>query len=355
MAMALLVLLLGPSAPTLSAAGTQEAGDSAGTSAADDSLSVFVSVLPQEYFVDRIAGDLAETTVLVPAGSPPSTYDPTPRQVNAIGGADVWFRIGVPFENSFLPEIRGNVPNLRIVDTRENLELRYFEDHDHDHGEDDHADEDHDHAEDHDHDHGEDDHAEDHDHDHGEDDHDEDHDHDHGEDDHDEDHDHDHDGTADPHVWLGTDEVLAQAATMRDTLMDMDPDNAERYQEGYQDFVADITALEEDLERLLEPLRGESFFVFHPSFGYLLDPYGIEQVAIETGGGEPTPQQLQEIISRGRDADIQVVFVQPEFSQTAAQRVAEALDAEVVEVNPLAPDWLANMRRLAQRIEEGLE
>ena len=333
--LALLTLL---AAPVLAGGAQEPAPDNpAGAGAADgtEQLSVFVSVLPQQYFVERIAGDRAGVTVLVPPGSPPATYDPTPRQVNAIGNADVWFRIGVPFENSFLPEIRDNLPNLRIVDTRQGIELRSLEDHSHD---------DHDHG--HDHDHAEDEHHDEEGEHHDEESH-------HAEDEH---HDeHDHAGTLDPHIWLGPEEVQRQAATIRDTLVSIDPDNSDAYRQGYEAFMEDVTALQEELETTLAPLRGESFFVYHPSFGYLLDGYGIEQVAIETGGGEPTPQQMRELIRRGQEEGVSVVFVQPEFSQTAARRVAEALDAEVIEVNPLAPDWLANMRRIAERIREGVE
>lgn len=309
------VVLFGLTSASVFAGGDQEAASGAAGDAAmenredQEPLSVFVSVLPQQYFLERIAGERAEVTVLVPAGSPPATYDPTPRQVAAIGEADLWFRIGVPFENSFAPEIRANLPDLPIVDTRQGIDLRTLEEHSH-------GDESHDHADE---------------------------------------HDHEHSGTVDPHIWLGTEEVVTQAGTIRDTLIDMDPEHADAYREGYQDFTADIAELRSELDEILEPLRGDSFFVYHPSFGYFLEPFGIDQIAIETGGGEPTPQQLQRLIERGQEEDIQVVFVQPEFSQTAAQRVAEALDAEVIEVNPLAPDWLANMRRLARRIEEGLE
>lgn len=283
---------------------TQDAGVTDG-----ESIEVFVSTLPQRYFVERIAGDRARISVLVPAGSSPATYDPTPRQVNAIGDADVWFRIGVPFENGFYPEIRDNLPDLRIVDTREGIELRQIEEHVHENEGDDHTEDDH----------------------------------------------HDDGGSPDPHIWLGPEEVKQQAATLRDTLVSIDPDNSDAYEQGYAAFAEDIDELEAELETTLEPLRGESFFVYHPAFGYLLDGYGIEQVAIETGGVEPTPQQMRELIRHGQAEGVRVVFVQPEFSQTAARRVAEALDAEVIEVNPLAPDWLTNMRRIGERIRDGVK
>src|SRR6056297_635350 len=87
-------------------------------------LNIFVSILPQSYFVERITGDFAKINVLVPPGRSPATYDPTPKQVSALGGADLFFTIGVPFENSFLPSLQGNLPQLRIVDTARGIERR---------------------------------------------------------------------------------------------------------------------------------------------------------------------------------------------------------------------------------------
>ncbi len=98
---------------------------------AEEKLQVFVSIIPQKYFVERIAGDLSEVNVLVTPGKSPATYSPTPAQVKSLAGADVYFRIGVPFENGFMHKIASIAPDIRVVDTRKGIVLREMEDHIH--------------------------------------------------------------------------------------------------------------------------------------------------------------------------------------------------------------------------------
>ena len=87
--------------------------------------------------------------------------------------------------------------------------------------------------------------------------------------------------------------------------------------------------------------------VYHPVWGYLADTYDLQQMAIETGGSEPSPQDMQGIIDTARANDIQVIFVQPQFSQRSAQAIAENLGGKVQSLNPLAYDWPKNMRAVA--------
>jgi zinc transport system substrate-binding protein len=349
--MILVVLAVAAGAVVAEGQGESEAAAQP-ESGTDGGLAVFVSIQPQKYFVERIAGDAAEVSVMVPPGKEPHSYEPTPRQVAALSEADVYFRIGVPFEQAFIPRIERSLEDLPVVDISANIEKRRLAAHDHDHGDEghdhDHEGEDHDHEE-HDHE------GEDHDHDHEE------HDHDHEGDDHHhegEDHDHDHDheaeGAIDPHVWLGPLEVRAMAAEIRDTLVSISPENADAYRENYAELAADIDELHARLSDQLAPFDGETMFVFHPAFGYFADTYGLEQEAVETGGNEPSPAQLERIIEEAQEEGVRVIFVQPQFSQDSAQRVAQAIDGAVVPINPLAEDWLSNMQTIADRIEEGL-
>ncbi len=98
---------------------------------AREKLQVFVSIVPQKYFVERIAGDLAEVSVLVTPGKSPATYSPTPDQVRKLAQAHVYFRIGVSFENGFMHKIASIAPDTRVVDTRKGILLREMEDHIH--------------------------------------------------------------------------------------------------------------------------------------------------------------------------------------------------------------------------------
>ena len=101
-------------------------------------------------------------------------------------------------------------------------------------------------------------------------------------------------------------------------------------------------------------MEGRSFFVFHPSFGYFADDYGLEQVAVETGGSEPSARQLARLIREARDAEVRVIFVQPQFSRKSAETIASEIGGAVVPIDPLARDYIENLERMARAVEEGL-
>ena len=165
---------------------------------------------------------------------------------------------------------------------------------------------------------------------------------------------HDHAGD-DPHVWMGPSNGKIIAENMRKAMADAEPEYREAFDKNYRELIEKIDAVDAELRTILEPLKGETFLVFHPAFGYFADEYGLKQAAIETGGSEPTPKQLEAIIRQAREDGVRVIFVQPQFAKKSAETIAAAIDGAVVPIDPLAPDWLANLRRIAEKIREGLE
>ncbi|MFH1915496.1 MAG: zinc ABC transporter substrate-binding protein [Pseudomonadota bacterium] len=289
-----------------------------GVGTARAGTSVFVSILPQKYFVEKIAGDLAEVSVLVMPGASPHTYEPTPRQMAALATAKAYFSIGVTFEEVWLPRINSANPSLRIVATARGIEKLPMDAHRH------HDDEGHDHG------HG----AAHHDHDK---------------------HDHAHDhGILDPHVWLSPDGARVLAANTRDGLIKMDPANEATYRANTDALLRDIDSVDAEIRALLDGLPEDrrSFMVFHPSWGYFAHQYGLTQISIEVAGREPSPKGLSEVIEQGRALGIRVIFVQPQFSERSAAVIATEIGARTAVLDPLAEDWPAGMRDTARAIAE---
>ncbi|MFP4442973.1 MAG: metal ABC transporter solute-binding protein, Zn/Mn family [Spirochaetia bacterium] len=270
-------------------------------------VSVFTSILPQKYFVEQIGGDRVDVSVLVPPGKSPATYEPQPDQVVELSEADVLFTIGVPFENAFLPKIKSSVKNILIVDTSEGIEKRHLEEHSHEEEGEKYA------------------------------------------------HSEEEKGAVDPHVWMSPLAAIRISDNIMQTLIEIDEEGEEQYRKAFVDLEENLQAVHQELAEILEPYRGSVFFVFHPSFGYFADEYGLEQVAVETGGKSPAPSDLEEIIEHARKEDVKMIFVQPEFPQKSAERIAEAIDGTVVNLNPLNPDYLENLRKIARELEKGLQ
>lgn len=303
--------------------------------AAEEKVVVFTSIVPQEYFVERIGGERVAVQALVKPGQSPHTYEPTPRQMAALSSAKLYFRIGVTFENAFLPKIKQTMRGLRIVDTRKGITLRSMKAH-------------HQHDEEHK---GEGEHREE---EHAEEDHDEQgHDAEHEE--HDEDQDGlDHEGGTDPHTWLNPRLVKVQARTITDALTQADPAGKAVYAKNLAAFLKDLDALDGKLTKALAPVKGKTFLVFHPSWGYFADAYGLEQEPVEIEGKDPSARQLARIIEQAKEEGVRVIFVQPQFSQRSAKRIADAIDGAVLPIDPLARDYLANMEAVARTVSAAL-
>ncbi|MGE4291224.1 MAG: metal ABC transporter solute-binding protein, Zn/Mn family [Desulfovibrio sp.] len=294
--------------------------------------SVAVSVAPQKYAVEKIAGNGVDCVVLVPAGADPHTYEPKPSQVSRLAGADLYLSIGLEFEKAWLGRLAGVNPNLLVLPMNARLESPE----EHAHGEQPgHVEE----IGDVHHEHGE----------HGE----------HGElaeeAEHAEHHHHHH--GMDPHIWTSPAGMRQMALNTLAALERVDPANTETYKTNCDAFVAEIDALDARLQRLFADVPAERrvFLVFHPAWGHFAKAYGLTQLAIEVEGKEPGPRELAKIIDESREHGVRAVFIQPQMSQRTAQSVADAVDASVIEADPLALDWGANLVSVAERFRNAMK
>lgn len=289
-------------------------------------ITVFTSILPQKYFVERISSGKIDVNVLVTPGKSPATYEPTPDQVVKLSKSKILFTIGVPFEKAFLSKVKSSLKDIEIIDTAEGIKKRMLDEHHHDKDEHGH-DEKHEHKEDKHHD-------------------DEKHGHD----------DHEHEkGADDPHTWLSPRLAKIHAKNIYDALIKADPANKDLYTKNYKALLNDLSSVDKTLKRTLKPYKGKTIFVFHPAFGYFTDEYGLVQEAIETGGKSPSPSKLKALISSAKKEKVKVIFVQPEFSQKSARAVASAIGGVVIRLNPLNPDYVNNLKNIADKIEESFK
>lgn len=287
----------------LSMQGCAKAATPAEASKAMDKPMVAVSILPQAYFVERIAGDRVDRVTIVGPGQSPHSYEPSPQQMVDIGRASLWFTVGVEFERGLKPKIASLFPSMRIVDTVASVRYRSLEAHAHE------------------------------------------------EDGHEE---AEEESRIDPHVWLGREAVTVQARAMRDALVAMDPEGADAYGKGLEAFLAEVESTYDSLARVLAPLKGRKVFVYHPAFGYFLDDLGLEQVAVETGGKEPTQKGLADLVRRALEEKAAAIFVQAQFPVAAAGTLARAMGGSVVALDPLAPDWRDNLLRMGEALRASL-
>lgn len=325
-------------------------------------LHVAVSVPPIAWMVDQLAGEHVEITTLAKPGDNPHAYDPTPRQVAELSTVPLYLAIGVPFEQVWLPRLEKNNAEMQVVHLEEGLNTRHFgsgEAHDHGHDEahshehDAHHDDEHEdhgaHGEHHDVHEGHEGHEAHHDEHEGHGEHADHQAHDaqHGED--------DGLGEADPHLWLDPQRMQTVVERAAEVLEARLPQHASEIDANEQHLLKALSELDEQIAQTLAPYKGRNFLIFHPSFGYFADRYSLEQHAIEVSGREPTPREMATLITRAKDENIGTIFVSGQFSQTAAKRIASSLEAEVAVLDPLAEDYLDNLKHATEALKTGFE
>ncbi|MBP6734208.1 MAG: zinc ABC transporter substrate-binding protein [Chromatiaceae bacterium] len=265
-------------------------------------LEVFVSVLPQETFVARVGGEHVKVSALTRPGQSPETFEPTPQQVAALARAELFVGIGMPFEQAWMPRLRAANPRMRVLDAREGIDLLPLDHHGHD--------EDPGHA-------GQVPTAEE---------------------------------AGDPHLWTSPLLAARMSASIRDTLTELDPAHAEDYARNQAQFAAELEALDQEIRAQLKELPSRKFLVFHPAWSYFADAYGLTQVPIELGGKEPGARTLVTLIGQAKRDQIRVVFIQPQSDPRFAEQIARAIGGRVIAIDPLAPDYVANLREVARQI-----
>ncbi len=271
-------------------------------------IPIFVSIGPHLDFSRQIGGDRVSAQLLLPPGKSPATYAPAPQQIQALSRARLFFKVGLPFEKALLIKIKALSRHPQIIDTQAGITLQpmpigYHKElpaNSNDH--------------------------------------------------------HQHLLTdLDPHSWLDPLLALKQATTIATALSRIDPAGEEIYLNNLSILKEKLKVLHSDLASTMKPFAGSIIFVYHPAFGYFARAYKLHQMAVELEGKRPKAKKLAEFIKNARKKKARVIFVQPQFDQKSALKIAEALNCTVIPLDPLAQDYCANLSYIAETIRKSLK
>ena len=251
-------------------------------------VSVFVSIAPQKYFVERIGGDEVQVEVMVKPGESPATFNPNPKKMSHLANAKIYFSIGVPFEKVWISRIKNIQQELKVIPLNINTNAAPSSHHHHDEG--------------------------------------------------------------DPHIWLSPPLVKIMVGEIEAALSRQRPEKSVFFKNNYQTLIKEIDKLDQEIRQIFAKGKNHTFMVFHPAWTYFAEAYGLKQISIEHEGKEPGPRSLQEIINTGKKLNIKVIFVQKQFGISAAKKIAKMIGATVREMDPLAENYMDSMRNTAKAI-----
>ncbi len=250
-----------------------------------------VSIVPLEYFIDRLTGGELEVNVMIPPGASHATYSPTTGQFRKLSDSGIYFRIGyLGYEQAWIGRLSAINPDMRVVNLSDGVELIRGEEIDHG--------------------------------------------------------DHVHEGGIDPHIWMSPAVMLSLLPEIKTAIAEEYPGFTEQLEANYAELYDEVLGVDHDMRSLAEVLGRKQFMIFHPALTYLARDYGLEQIAIERGGKEPSPAFLSHVISEAREHEIPLILIQQEFDMRSAQLISQESGAALVQINPLAYNWTHSMREL---------
>lgn len=258
---------------------------------------VSVSILPQKYFVEQIAGNLLQINVLVPPGSSPHNYEVLPSQMKELARSKAWLQIGLlTFEDAWKEKLANINKDLLIVNCSEGISTIAGTDHDH------------------------------------------------------ESDGHQHNEAFDPHVWLAPAEVKILAKNTLSALSKCFPDHASEFGKNYDAFMQKIDSLSTEIDQKVTPLKNRNILIFHPALAYFARQFELVQVPIELDGKEPSPKHMKEMVDLAHEQNIRVIFIQKEFDAAFAQQMAHEINGEVLVIDPLDYNWEKQMIDITDKI-----
>ena len=256
--------------------------------------TITVTLEPLRYFTEAIAGDQYQVVSMVPKGSSPETYDPTPQQLVALNKSQAYFRIGhIGFEQTWMDRLASNSPQLKFYDTSEGIDLIRTSGHQHG--------------------------------------------------------DHYHAGGVEPHVWNSANNAIILAENIYQALCELDASHQSYYKERLDSLKQTIQQTDQTIRKLLQK-ADRTFLIYHPALSYFARDYDLKQVSIEEEGKEPSPAQLKTLIETCRKENIHVIFVQQEFDIRNARLIADELGVTIIPINPLSYDWPTEMINVAKAL-----
>ena len=154
----------------------------------------------------------------------------------------------------------------------------------------------------------------------------------------------------DPHSWMSARNAIIMAHNIYEAVKRIDVKDSVFFRQRLDSLCSVIHATDKYIRQTTAQAHCKSFIIYHPALTYFASDYGLEQLALEEHGREPSAAELEQIISTARAKGVKTMFVQREFANRNVDIITNTIGARKVEINPLGYDWNKEMRRIAAEI-----
>jgi ABC-type Zn uptake system ZnuABC Zn-binding protein ZnuA len=287
------------------------AGCGTASEASSGALDVVASTTFLADIAQNVAGDRFEVASLVPPGTDPHAFEPTPSDLREVATADLVIVNGGGLEGALLDALENAGGGASIVDASAGLASRTPQPGEPALG----------------------------------------------------------DGEADPHFWLDPDLAKAYVANIAAAFAAADPAGAATYEANAAAYTRKLDALDAWIKTQVAdiPAADRQLVMNHASHGYFADRYGFTIIgtvipAVGTGA-TPTARQLSGLTHAIRTTGVKAIFVEagenPQLAEqvaaeTGATVVTDLLDHSLTAPNGAAPTYIDMLKYDTRRIVEAL-
>lgn len=260
------------------------------TKSDSDKKTIFVTITPMQSIIKEITAGDFDIEVIVPKGASPETFEPTPKQVTSFSDAELIFSTGlIDFEKSLVERISGDA---EVVNLSNGIELIAGScshgNHQHKHG-------------------------------------------------------------VDPHIWTSPRALRTMVTNAHKAIMAHYPDSV-KYTIATEQLLKRIDDLDSYCATRIKAEGVEAMMIYHPAYTYYARDYGIEQIAIEHDGKEPSLRQTTALIEKAKEHGVKAILRQPQYSEDKVRAIANDAGAKIITTDPLAEDILGEIERVTEII-----
>lgn len=221
----------------------------------------------------NIAGDRLVVESLLPVGSDPHSYQPTPQDIARLSESKVLIVNGAEYEHFLEPLLESADGEKKLIEASAGLSLRT--DSESEHG-------------------------------------------------------------VDPHLWMDPNNVIVYVENIRDGLTQFDPDGAEIYQSKASVYIEQLTELDAWINKQISQIAPERRVLVtnHETFGYFAERYGFTVVGTIvqsfSSDSAPSAQQMAALIDQIKQTQAPAIFLDTSDNPALAQQVAAETGVEVI-------------------------
>jgi ABC-type Zn uptake system ZnuABC Zn-binding protein ZnuA/ABC-type lipoprotein release transport system permease subunit len=268
----------------------------------DSKSEIAVTIEPERYFAEKIAGNGMKFFSVVPVGQGAETYDPTPQEMVRVGKSKAYLMIGqLGIEDRLIKSLKKNNPEIQIFNMSAGMKIIK------DGQEGNHAECASSHI------------------------------------------------GSDPHIWTSFQGAKIISKNIYNAIIQLDKENKSTFEANYYKLLEEIDALEEELHKQLDTVTSRCFVIYHPALSYFAKEFDFKQLSIENDGKEPSPATLKRVIEEAKAEKAKVVFVQKEYNRKYTEQIADEINAKTVEIDLLDYQWEKQIRKISESLAENGE